>query len=183
MGTLTAGASLALLIVSGGAAALAAWASGRAGASAVAAVVWFVVPLAFGAAAIQFPLAYRAATLERRYELTLVTGRWWLTQLKALGIGLVVAILGVGGAWLLLDWMPVYWWLAGASALLAGWAGLAELTPLLASRRLQPLKNPALSARLRRLAERAGAGVLGVFEWHIGDDTRRGSARLAGLGR
>jgi STE24 endopeptidase len=183
MGASAAGVSLALVIVSGGAAALRGWASARGGGSSFATVVWFVVPLALGAAAIQFPLAYRATALERRYELAPVAERWWSTQCVAFGVGLVLAVIGVGGVWLLLRWTPAYWWLAGASIVLAGWVGLAELAPLLASRRVEPLNRPGLSARLSGLAERAGARVLGVFEWHVGDRTRRGSARLTGLGR
>jgi STE24 endopeptidase len=182
-GTLATGGALALLIVTGGAAALAAWAQARAGMSSVRTVLWFVVPLALGAAAVQFPLAHRTAALERRYDLSTVGEPWWWTELKAFGVGLVVAIVGVGGVWFLLRWTPSYWWLACASAVLAGWVGLAELAPTLVSRRLQPLSRPSLAPRLSRLAERAGARIVGVFEWHIGDDTRRGSARLAGLGR
>ena len=33
-----------------------------------------------------------------------------------------------------------------------------------------------------RLAERAGARVLGVFEWQLGDRTRKANAALAGMG-
>ena len=41
----------------------------------------------------------------------------------------------------------------------------------------------ALRTRLLALAERAGARVLGAYEWGLGDKTKKANAALAGLGR
>jgi STE24 endopeptidase len=49
--------------------------------------------------------------------------------------------------------------------------------------RIEPLDRAALSARLQGLARRAGSQVLGVYQWHLGDRTRRANAALVGLGR
>ncbi len=47
----------------------------------------------------------------------------------------------------------------------------------------KPLERPALADRLVALAERAGARVLGVFEWRLSDRTRKANAALTGIGR
>jgi STE24 endopeptidase len=48
---------------------------------------------------------------------------------------------------------------------------------------VKPLDRAALVDRLVALADRAGARVLGVFEWRLSDRTKRANAALAGLGR
>jgi len=63
---------------------------------------------------------------------------------------------------------------------------LTELAPVLLLPlfyKLTPLRNETLRARLVGLATRAGSDVLGVYEWHLGDRTRRANAALVGLGR
>ena len=48
--------------------------------------------------------------------------------------------------------------------------------------RVKPLDRDALRTRLLGLAERAGARVLGAYEWGLGGKTRKANAALAGLG-
>ena len=48
--------------------------------------------------------------------------------------------------------------------------------------RITPLDRAPLRERLVALADRAGARVLGVYEWGLGDKTRKANAALAGLG-
>jgi STE24 endopeptidase len=48
---------------------------------------------------------------------------------------------------------------------------------------VKPLDRKALAARLGALADRAGAPVLGTFEWRLSDRTKKANAALAGLGR
>ena len=47
---------------------------------------------------------------------------------------------------------------------------------------VKPLERESLRARLLALAERAGARVLGAYEWGLGDKTKKANAALAGLG-
>jgi STE24 endopeptidase len=47
---------------------------------------------------------------------------------------------------------------------------------------IRPLERAPLAERLVALADRAGACVLGVFEWRLSDRTRRANAALAGIG-
>jgi STE24 endopeptidase len=49
--------------------------------------------------------------------------------------------------------------------------------------RFRPLDRPELRARLERLAASAGARVMGVFQWDLGEKTVKANAALAGLGR
>jgi STE24 endopeptidase len=49
--------------------------------------------------------------------------------------------------------------------------------------RFQPLDRPALTDRLLTLSARARTEVVGVFEWQLGDRTRKANAALAGIGR
>jgi len=48
--------------------------------------------------------------------------------------------------------------------------------------RVKPLEKESLRARLLALADRAGAGVLGAYEWGLGDKTNKANAALAGIG-
>ena len=67
--------------------------------------------------------------------------------------------------------------------LLIGLAQLAPVVLLPLFYDFKPLDRPALADRLVALAERAGARVLGVFEWRLSDRTRKANAALAGIGR
>ncbi len=49
--------------------------------------------------------------------------------------------------------------------------------------RVRPLRRATLTDRLVGLAERAGAPVIGVYEWAISGHTRKANAALAGIGR
>ena len=86
----------------------------------------------------------------------------------------------------LLRWTPDYWWLLAAVCFTAILVGLAQLAPVVLLPLFydfKPLERPALAARLVALAERAGARVLGVFEWRVSDRTRKANAALTGIGR
>ena len=138
--------------------------------------------------AIALPLAfYSGFVLERRYGLSTETfGRWLLDQAKSFGVGLA---LGSIAAWLIyacIRLAPARWWaIAGAvfALLIVGLTNLAPvlLMPLFYS--LKPLDRETLRARLLSLAERAGARVLGAYEWGLADKTKKANAALAGLGR
>ena len=63
--------------------------------------------------------------------------------------------------------------------------GLTNLAPVLllpVFYSVKPLDRDALRLRLLALAERAGARVLGAYEWGLGEKTRKANAALAGLG-
>ena len=158
------------------------------GQSLVLTVIWYVLLVAVLSEAVQLPLAfYQGVIFERRYDLsTQTTARWWLDRLKADGVALVFAIAGALVVWSLLRWNPEYWWLASSLCFVCFLVLLAHIGPVLLLPLFytcKPLQRPTLGARLVRLAERAGARVLGVFEWQLGDRTRKANAALTGIGR
>jgi STE24 endopeptidase len=63
--------------------------------------------------------------------------------------------------------------------------GLAQLAPVLLLPlfyEVKPLQRDALAARLSALADRAGAPILGAFEWRLSDRTKKANAALTGIG-
>jgi STE24 endopeptidase len=155
--------------------------------SAALAVVLYVVALILLHEIGAFPLAfYSGYHLEHRYGLSRQTlGAWLADHMKGTAIGLALVV-GLSSA---LYWtmrvVPGWWWLAsglGFAALLVIVAHLAPVLLLPVFFRFTPLEAPALRERLERLAERAGARVMGVFRWELGTKTSKANAALAGIG-
>ncbi len=63
--------------------------------------------------------------------------------------------------------------------------GLTNLAPVLLLPlfyTVKPLARDGLRVRLIALAERAGAQVLGAYEWGLANKTKKANAALAGVG-
>ena len=129
---------------------------------------------------------YSGFLLERRYELSNERiGRWMRDQVKSLAIGWLLACGGALVVYALIAVSPERWWLTAGLAFAALIVGLTEVAPVLLLPlfyHLKPLDRESLRARLLALAERAGARVLGAYEWGLSDKTRKANAALAGLG-
>jgi STE24 endopeptidase len=129
---------------------------------------------------------YGGFLLERRYGLSNESFKGWLTdQAKSLALGLPLAIGAVSLIYALVRWFPAGWWLPAGAIFALVIIGLANLAPVLLLPlfyRVKPLERQALRARLIALADRAGARVLGAYEWGLGEKTRKANAALAGLG-
>jgi STE24 endopeptidase len=136
-----------------------------------------------GAAPIAF---YAGFLLERRYGLSNERfGGWVGTQLKSLAIGLLLASVGALVLYGLIVRSPQQWWVMAGLTFSVFIVGLTHVTPILLLPifyRVKPLEREVLRARLLALAERAGARVLGAYEWGLSDKTRKANAALAGLG-
>jgi STE24 endopeptidase len=151
-------------------------------------VALYVVLLGLLNEAISLPFAfYQGVTLERRYGLsTQTTARWWLDHLKA---GLLALVFGLIGALILCALIrsnPDRWWILAAAVFTIVMVGLVQLAPVLLLPLFydfKPLDREALVQRLVALANRAGATVMGVFEWRLSDKTRKANAALTGIGR
>ncbi len=187
-GTLVGATFLVLLLVTGASASLRDLSASAARGSFVLTVAIYTTLLVLFSGLLQLPLSlYEELALERRYGLsTQSTGRWWLDQAKGIAVTLVFGVAGALLVLALLRWTPDYWWLvAGAcfSVILIGLAQLAPVVLLPLFYDFKPLERAALADRLVALAERAGARVLGVFEWRLSDRTRKANAALAGIGR
>ncbi|HXH25730.1 MAG TPA: M48 family metalloprotease, partial [Vicinamibacterales bacterium] len=182
-----AGAFLLVFLVSGASAALRDAAASWSGGSFAATLLIYSTVLFLAHAALELPLAvYSGLTLERRYGLSAqTTGGWWRDHVKAGAVALVFSSGAALVVYALIRWRPDTWWLIAALAFAAIIVVLAQLAPVVLLPlfyELKPLDRPALAERLVSLAERAGARVLGVFEWRLSSRTRRANAALAGLG-
>jgi STE24 endopeptidase len=133
------------------------------------------------------PIAfYSGFAVERRYGLSNERfGGWLFDQVKAFAIGLLLASGGVAVVYWWIRLAPEWWWLAAGAVFALFIVGLANLAPILLLPlfyRVKPLDRESLRARLLALADRAGARVLGAYEWGLGDKTKKANAALAGLG-
>jgi STE24 endopeptidase len=156
--------------------------------SAAAQVAVYLLLLGFVQEIVGFPLAfYRTFVLERQYELSREPAAVWLRDhLKALLVGGMLALCAAETIYAALRWSPRWWWVASAAAFVAATVVLAKLTPIVLLPlfyRFKPLERESLHARLITLSRRAGVPVLGVYEWGLGEKTRRANAALVGTGR
>jgi STE24 endopeptidase len=179
---------LVLLLVTGGSAWIRDLSASTAANSTLLTVVVYTTVLVLLSGVLQLPFSiYEDLVVERRYGLsTQSTGKWCLDQLKGIAVALVFGIVAALIVIALLRWAPDYWWLIAAlcfSALLIGLAQLAPVVLLPLFYDFKPLDRAGLAERLVALAERAGARVLGVFEWRLSDRTRKANAALTGIGR
>lgn len=137
--------------------------------------------------AFTFPLAfYQGFLLERRYGLSKESAIGWLADhLKATALGL---LLSVGAAEVIYQSMRasiVWWWMLSAAAFIVAIAGITRLAPVVLLPlfyRFTPLARESLRDRLVSLSDRAGVPVLGVYEWALGEKSRRANAALVGTG-
>jgi STE24 endopeptidase len=175
-------ALLAFLLFSGGSIVI----RNVAGQSAFAVVFYVAIVLLLNEIG-SLPLGfYSGFLLERRYGLSQEPlGRWLLDQLKSFAIGLTLSSIAAAIVYAFIRLSPERWWLpAGVvfALLIVGLTNVAPvlLLPLFYS--VKPLEREVLHARLLGLAERAGAKVLGAYEWGLSAKTRKANAALAGLG-
>jgi STE24 endopeptidase len=151
-------------------------------------LVMFVGAVSLAVELGQFPLAfYRGYVLEHRYGLSIETrGAWGRHHLKAVVLGFLLALIVAGLVIWAMDRWPIWWWLVSAAVLTAGSLLLAQIAPVVLLPlfyRFEPVSRDALRARLIDLARRAGTGVVGVYECHLGARTRRANAALVGFQR
>ena len=129
---------------------------------------------------------YSGFVLERRYGLSNEgVGAWLRDQLKALAVGGILSAAAAALLYRLIAWSPQWWWLTAGITFALVIVGLAQLAPVLLLPlfyHVKPLEKESLRARLLALAERAGARVIGAYEWGLGDKTKKANAALTGIG-
>jgi STE24 endopeptidase len=150
-------------------------------------VVLYVAALTLLHEAGSFAIAlYGEFAVEHRYGLSNERFTAWLRdQAKSFAVGLVLGSAAVSVIYLFIRLSPSGWWLpAGAvfALLIVGMANVAPVLLLPLFYRVKPLDREALRRRLIELADRAGAKVLGAYEWGLADKTKKANAALAGLG-
>jgi STE24 endopeptidase len=160
---------------------------GRSGAFSPSAVAIYVLAIALLHEAALCPLAvYRTFFLERRYGLSSERFASWVRDyLKAGGLGLAVMLGGSEIVYFAMSVSPRWWWLLSAAVFVAGTVVLTRIAPVVLFPMFYtftPLDRESLRARLVSLSQRAGVPILGVYEWGLGQKTRRANAALVGAG-
>ena len=150
-------------------------------------VAVYVVLLAAVSEIGALPLAfYRGFLLEHRYGLSAQrAGGWLRDHVKASALGLAFGLAAAILVYLAIARWPRGWWLPAAAGFSLFTVVLARLGPVLLLplfHRCKPLDREALRARLIALASRAGARVVGAFEWGLSEKTKKANAALTGLG-
>jgi STE24 endopeptidase len=182
-GLLATGLSMSLRDIAAGVAARLAPSSWQPGVTVLVYVVLLSLLNETGSLPLSF---YSGRVLEHRYELSNETFRSWLAdEAKSLAVGLVLG----SGAAALIYWCirvsPDRWWLLAGAAFALIIVGLTNLAPVVLLPlfySIKPLDREALRARLLALADRAGARVLGAYEWGLAEKTKKANAALAGVG-
>lgn len=130
---------------------------------------------------------YRGFLLERRYGLSRESfSVWAVDHAKAVMLGWVFGLGGSAVLYGLLRSRPADWWIPAGAIFSLTTVALAHLAPVVLLPifyHLRPLDRDLLRARLKSLAGRAGSRIVGVYEWQLGERTRRANAALVGLGR
>lgn len=106
-------------------------------------------------------------------------------QAKSFGIGLVLGCSAAAVVYALIRLSHDYWWISAGALFVLFIVGLTNLAPVLLLPlfyTVKPLDREALRVRLLTLAERAGARVLGAYEWGLREKTKKANAALAGIG-
>jgi STE24 endopeptidase len=179
------GAVLALLMVTGWSARLRDLSAALSGGYSALTIALYVSILAGAHAVLAFPLAfYDAHHLERRYGLSSASrGEFARQQIKGGLLNLALALAAVEIVYATIRAWPAGWWIVSAGLLaccLAALAGLAPVLLLPLFYQVKPLERRELQDRLTELSRRAGVPVLGVYEWGLGERTRRANAALVG---
>ena len=133
------------------------------------------------------PLAfYSGFVLERRYGLSTERLRAWMRdQAKSFTLGVALAAPAAVIVYSLIAASPERWWLVAGIVFAAIIVALTNLAPVLVLPlfySVKPLDRAALRGRLLALADRAGARVVGAYEWGLAEKTRKANAALAGIG-
>jgi Zn-dependent protease with chaperone function len=129
---------------------------------------------------------YGGFFLERRYGLSNERFRGWLRdRVKAFGLYLLLASVGISLIYFFIRLSPERWWLSAGAVFALIVVFLTNITPVILLPlfySVKPLERESLRVRLIALAERAGARVLGAYELGLGDKTKKANAALAGIG-
>lgn len=110
---------------------------------------------------------------------------WLLDHAKSLGVVLVVGTMVLSGLYLLIRWLPRWWWLpAGVAGALFG-IFCAFVMPLVIDplfNTFTPLTDQTLQERFRALAARAGVSVEEVLVMDASRQSKHSNAYFTGFG-
>ncbi len=151
--------------------------------------VAFTALSVFGYEVILFPLSVLADySLEKAHDrLEAEFGEWVRGFLLTLLLEIGIVTAGFTGLYVLMWFLPSFWWLAAAGAYAVLVVGLGEQGPTLLLPRVRPPvraeENIPLEKELRRIGLEAGLEIEGVGWWNFEHQEDLESVILAGTGR
>ena len=136
---------------------------------------------------VDLPLTfYSGYILEHRFGLSRQSIAAWIKdQLKALAIAGSLGLAAVELIYFLIRARPGVWWIYASSIFVAFGVVMANLAPVLLLPlffKFKPVENPDLQNRVNRLVRRTGKHICGIFEWSLGEKTRKANAAVVGWG-
>jgi STE24 endopeptidase len=124
--------------------------------------------------------------LEHRFGLSRQSfGGWIWDQVKGLMIGALFGLLAMELIYALLRSSPDRWWIYSSLLFVVVFVVIANLTPVLILPlffKFTAVENDDLRRRVERLSRRVGTHVRGIFEWSLGEKTRKANAAVVGWG-
>jgi STE24 endopeptidase len=129
---------------------------------------------------------YSGYILEHRFGLSRQSlGSWAKDQLKGIAVGAPLGIAGVEMIYGFLRSSPENWWIYASLVFVAFVVVMTNLAPVLLLPlffKFRPVENQDLQSRVDRLAHRTNTAVCGIFEWALGEKTRKANAAVVGWG-
>ncbi len=136
---------------------------------------------------VDLPLSFFSEyVLERRFGLSRQSvGSWIADQLKGIALAVPLGIAGAEIIYFLLASSPSHWWIYTSLVFVTFVVVMTNLAPVLLLPlffKFKPVENPDLQNRVDRLAKRTNTAVCGIFEWALGEKTRKANAAVVGWG-
>ncbi len=132
---------------------------------------------------VRLPFGLAAHWWRRRHGISTQDYLGWLVspwlELLATAATSVVAVVA---AMLLARRLGGRWWLAATPLLIVLGSAVVVSGPVVETRRLEPLRDEAVAAEVRRLASETGAGEVEVEVKEASERTTRANAEVIGLG-
>ena len=152
----------------------------------VLAVFLYVLMFSIIAKLLSAPFDFVGFRLEHQYHLSNQKLRGWLwDECKGWLVGLVLGTIMVEIVYAIIRMAPQRWWIVAWAVFVGLFLLMAQLAPVVLMPifyKFQPLENDGLVERLRKLGERAGTRVRGVYEWTLSEKSKKANAALTGLG-
>src|SRR5271157_3703124 len=150
------------------------------------AVFLYVLMFSIIAKLLSAPFDFVGFRLEHQYQLSNQKLRGWLwDECKGWLLGLVLGAIMVEIVYAIIRIAPQRWWILAWAVFVGLFLLLAQLAPVVLMPifyKFKPLENDGLVERLRKLGERAGTRVRGVYEWKLSEKSKKANAALTGLG-
>lgn len=136
---------------------------------------------------ILLPIAYyRGYIIEHRFGLSNQTPAMWFSDyLKANGISIAVSSLAIGAIYVLMVYIPDYWWIISAAVLAVFIVLITYLYPILIDPlfyNFEKLGNPGLKKKIIDIADKADIEVEDVLIADASRKTTKANAYFTGIG-